>query len=51
MRALYYRYRFTTPQERKESGDWWQRELVEIYFPPVARDDPALRKMLERLGL
>ena len=51
VRALYYRYRFTTPQEHRLNGDWWQRELVETYFPPVARDDPELRKMRERLGL
>jgi hypothetical protein len=43
VRALYYRYRFTTPAEHKKSGGWWQRELVGIYFPPVSRDDPDLR--------
>jgi hypothetical protein len=36
LRALYYRYRFSTPQEHARSGDWWERELVGVYFGPVA---------------
>jgi len=36
VRALYYRYRFTTPDERRLSGDWWTRELEGVYFGPVA---------------
>ena len=50
VRALYCRYRFTTPAERKESGDWWQRELVGTYFPAVAADDPKLRRMLQTIA-
>jgi len=50
LRALHYRYRFTTPEERQQTGNWWQRELAGIYFPPVAQDDPALRNMLMKLG-
>jgi hypothetical protein len=51
VRALYYRYRFTTPAEHKQSGEWWQRELVGTYFPPVSRDDPALRRPLQQVGV
>jgi hypothetical protein len=36
VRALYYRYRFSTPAERRVSGDWWKRELEGVYFGPVA---------------
>ncbi len=50
VRALYYLYRFTTPEERRRSGDWWHRELVGTYFPPTALNDPkfaAIRELLE----
>jgi lipase maturation factor len=35
LRALYYRYRFTTPEEHKQTGMWWQRELLGVYVPPL----------------
>ena len=35
VRARYYRYRFTTRQERRETGMWWMRELVGDYMPPI----------------
>jgi hypothetical protein len=50
VRALHYRYRFTSPQERRRTGCWWQRELAGTYFPPVALDDPAFRATLNKLG-
>jgi len=37
VRALLYRYRFTTRRERRETGAWWHRELVGPYGPPVSR--------------
>ena len=36
VRAQLYRYRFTTPGERRTSGDWWHRELIGDYLPPVS---------------
>jgi len=36
VRAQLYRYRFTTPAERRASGAWWHRELIGEYLPPVA---------------
>jgi Lipase maturation factor len=36
VRALLYLYRFTTPQEHRETGAWWHRELVGDYVPPVS---------------
>jgi hypothetical protein len=35
VRALYYRYHFTTPAERRQSGAWWRRELLSVYVPPI----------------
>lgn len=33
IRAQFYEYRFTTSDERKESGAWWERRLVRRYYP------------------
>jgi lipase maturation factor len=35
LRARYYRYRFTTADERRQTGRWWNRELVNEYVPPI----------------
>jgi hypothetical protein len=35
IRATLYLYRFTTPQERRESGAWWVRSRVDEYLRPV----------------
>jgi hypothetical protein len=35
VRALLYRYHFTTPDERRRTGRWWSRELTGPYFPIV----------------
>jgi hypothetical protein len=40
LRARLYRYHFTTPRERSESGAWWRRELVGEYLPPVSLTAP-----------
>ncbi|HEX5566134.1 MAG TPA: lipase maturation factor family protein [Streptomyces sp.] len=37
VRALLYRYRFTTWRELRTTGAWWHRELVGTYAPPVTR--------------
>jgi hypothetical protein len=36
IRAVYYRYRFTTWRERRETGAWWIRTRVGEYLPPSA---------------
>ncbi|GAA1368690.1 lipase maturation factor family protein [Catellatospora chokoriensis] len=36
VRALLYRYRFTTRAERRATGAWWHRTLVDEYVPPMA---------------
>lgn len=35
IRAQFFRYRFTSPEERAESGNWWVREPLPDYLPPV----------------
>jgi hypothetical protein len=45
VRARYYRYRYTKPRERRETGRWWKRHELGDYLPPVSAED------LERLDL
>ncbi len=35
VRARYYEYHFTTPEKRKSTGQWWTRQLVADYYPPI----------------
>ncbi|CAM3452800.1 MULTISPECIES: lipase maturation factor family protein [Streptomyces] len=35
VRAVLYRYRFTTRAERRETGAWWHRTYVREFLPPV----------------
>jgi hypothetical protein len=39
VRAVRYRYRFTSPEERSETGRWWDRERVGTYVRPVSAED------------
>jgi hypothetical protein len=36
IRAQFYRYRYTTWKERRETGAWWKRELLGTYIPAVS---------------
>src|SRR5438067_4723513 len=36
--AIFYRYRFTTLRERRETGAWWKREQLREYLPTVSAD-------------
>jgi len=38
IRATFYRYRFTTSRERRETGAWWKREELREYLPSVSLD-------------
>jgi len=35
LRARYYRYWFTTPEERRRTGRWWNRQLAGEYVPAI----------------
>ncbi len=36
VRALLYDYSFTTFDERRQTGNWWRRRFLEVYFPAVS---------------
>lgn len=36
IRAILYRYEFTSPEERRQTGDWWRRERVGEWLAPVS---------------
>ena len=38
VRAMFYRYRFTTVDEWRHTGDWWKREQLREYLPTVSLD-------------
>jgi lipase maturation factor 1 len=39
VRALSYRYRFATEQERRQDGAWWKREELGEYLPTISLRD------------
>jgi predicted DCC family thiol-disulfide oxidoreductase YuxK len=38
IRTGFYRYRFTTLEERRQSGAWWKRQELGEYLPTVSLD-------------
>ncbi len=36
IRAQYFLYRFTTPDERRRTGRWWDRQLVGTFYGPAS---------------
>jgi hypothetical protein len=44
VRAVRYRYEFTSPEERAETGRWWTRERVGQYVRPVSEADLGGRR-------
>jgi hypothetical protein len=43
VRARFYEYTFTSAEERKETGQCWNRYLVGEYYPPI-----SIKKSLHR---
>jgi hypothetical protein len=39
VRALFYRYRFTTTKERRETSAWWKRVELREYVPALSLED------------
>jgi predicted DCC family thiol-disulfide oxidoreductase YuxK len=39
VRALMYEYRFTDFKTRRETGNWWSRELLGSYLPAISLED------------
>jgi hypothetical protein len=36
VRAMFYRYRYTNPQQKRQTGAWWTREFLGVYLQPVS---------------
>jgi predicted DCC family thiol-disulfide oxidoreductase YuxK len=39
VRATFYRYRFTTLEEHRQTGAWWKRQELGEYLPSVSLED------------
>jgi hypothetical protein len=50
VRAEIYLYQFTTSDERRQTGNWWKRQLAGRYFPAVSLQDPAFVNVLHQQG-
>ncbi|MDA0749018.1 MAG: lipase maturation factor family protein, partial [bacterium] len=37
LRARLYEYKFTTSEEKAQTGHWWKRTLTDEYLPVVHR--------------
>jgi len=48
IRALLYEYEFTDFEERRESGNWWKRELRGFYLPPISKESLSASPGLNR---
>jgi len=38
IRAMFYRYRFTNSEQRRQTGAWWKRQELREYLPTISRD-------------
>jgi len=38
VRAMFYRYRFTTVSELRQTGGWWKRQELREYLPTISVD-------------
>jgi hypothetical protein len=50
VRARMYRYQFTTPEERRKTGQWWKREYVAPYFPELSLSNQGLQRIYASEG-
>jgi hypothetical protein len=39
VRAVLWQYWFTSIKQKRQSGDWWRRELLGVYAPVLGRDE------------
>jgi predicted DCC family thiol-disulfide oxidoreductase YuxK len=39
VRAILYEYNFTTPAERRATGEWWKRRELREFFPSVSLNE------------
>jgi len=50
IRAEHYEYRFTTPEERQKTGDWWKRKRIRSYLPPLSLENQNFVELLRSQG-
>jgi hypothetical protein len=43
VRAVKWQYWFTTPEEKRQTGAWWRRELLGLYAPALQRTEAEIR--------
>jgi len=48
IRAVLYRYTFAPPGNSQ--GNWWQRQELGLWLPPLSADDPSLLHLLQQAG-
>ena len=48
VRAMLYQYKFVPPGN--PNGDWWTRDLVEEWLPPLSADDSRWKPILDQFG-
>ena len=48
IRAVLYRYEFVPPGNPE--GNWWKREELGLWLPPLSADDSRLTNLLEHIG-
>jgi hypothetical protein len=48
VRALLFRYRFAPPGN--PAGEWWERDRVAVWIPPLSEEDSRLRRFLQAYG-
>jgi hypothetical protein len=48
IRAVLYRYQFARPGNSE--GNWWKREELAPWLPPLSADDPRLLELLKQAG-
>jgi hypothetical protein len=48
IRAVLYRYRFAA--KANPAGNWWEREELAVWLPPLSADDPRLLSFLRQAG-
>ena len=51
IRVRRYRYEYTTPEERRETGNWWKREVVNNYYGPIPAGGSGRRSRPGGLGI
>jgi len=50
IRARLFDYRFASPEEHDKTGQWWHRQFVQEYLPPLSLRHEAFLNVLESQG-